>query len=75
MANPKLIAIRELRIGDRLVVVELSQNEGRSVAARCVLGTTDTPIIDAPSEADAIATLQDVLEGALLARHHRTTRS
>jgi hypothetical protein len=68
MNRTNLIAVRQLRIGNRLITVELIQNEGRSVAARCVLGSGDTPIIDAPSAEEALATVEDALEGLLLAR-------
>ena len=44
------------------------QNEGSSVAARCVLGSGDTPIIDAPTAEEALAAVEDALEGLLLAR-------
>jgi hypothetical protein len=62
------IGVRQLRVGDRLVTVELYQNEGKSVAARCLIGVGDTPIVDAPSVDEAIAALEDIMEGVLLAR-------
>jgi hypothetical protein len=68
MRRDNLIAVRELRVAGRMVVVELSRNEGNSVAARCLLDSKDTPIIDAPSAEEAMATLEDVMEGVLLAR-------
>ncbi len=71
MTGTKLIAIRHLCVGGRTVVVELFQNEGSSVAARCVLGSTDTPIIDAPTADEALAAVEDALEGLLLARSAR----
>jgi len=63
-----LIDVREVRAGGRSVVVELFRNAGGSVAARCVLGEADRPIIDARSADEAIAMVSDVLEGLLLAR-------
>ncbi|HEX9288396.1 MAG TPA: hypothetical protein VF904_02635 [Anaeromyxobacteraceae bacterium] len=71
MKRTNLIAVREVRVGDRLVLVELFQNEGSSVAARCVLGSTDTPIIDAPSAEEALAAVEDAMEGLLMARRAR----
>ena len=68
MTNTNLIAVRQLRVGDRLVRVEIFQNEGSSVAARCVLGSKDTPIIDAPTADEALAAVEDALEGLLMAR-------
>ncbi len=68
MTNTNLIAVRQVRVGDRLVRVELFQNEGSSVAARCVLGARDTPIIDAPTADEALAAVEDALEGLLMAR-------
>jgi hypothetical protein len=71
MTRTNLIAVRQVRAGDRLVLVELFQNEGSSVAARCVLGSTDTPIIDAPSAEEALAAVEDAMEGVLMARRAR----
>jgi hypothetical protein len=68
MNHTNFIAVRHVRIGDRLVTVELFQNEGTSVAARCVLASGDTPIIDAPSAEEAFAAVEDAIEGLLLAR-------
>ena len=68
MKGNNLIAVRQLQASDRLVRVELFQNEGSSVAARCVLDSNDTPIIDAPSIDEALAAVEDALEGLLLAR-------
>jgi len=68
VADPKLIAVRQLRAGDLTIAVELYRNEGGSVAARCRLGEGDAPIIDGPSEEDVLAAVQDALEGLLLAR-------
>jgi hypothetical protein len=70
MNRANLIGIRQLRVGERLVTVELFRNEGTSVAARCVLPSGDTPIIDAPSAEEALAAVEDALEGLLLARDH-----
>lgn len=68
MKRSNLIAVRQLRAADRFVRVELFQNEGSSVAARCLLDPNDTPIIDAPSIDEALAAVEDVLDGLLLAR-------
>jgi hypothetical protein len=66
--DPNLIAVRHVRAGGRLVPVELLQNEGGSVAARFLIGSADTPIIDAPSAAEVLATAEEVIEGVLFAR-------
>ncbi|HUK66131.1 MAG TPA: hypothetical protein VLV17_04840 [Anaeromyxobacteraceae bacterium] len=68
MKPTNLIAVRELRVGDATVTVEISRNAGNSVAARCMFGARDTPIIDAPSADEALATVADALEGLLFAR-------
>lgn len=68
MNGSNLIAVRQVRIGNRVVTVEIFRNEGRSVAARCVLGSGDTPIIDAPTAEEALAAVEDALEGLLMAR-------
>ena len=64
----ELIDVREVRSGGRRVVVQLFRNEGGSVAARCVLGEADMPIIDGRSAEEALATVEDAIEGVLLAR-------
>ncbi len=68
MNRNDLIDVREVRSGGRRVVVELFRNAGGSVAARCVLGDEDMPIIDGKSAEEALATVEDALEGVLLAR-------
>jgi hypothetical protein len=70
--EPTLIAVRHVRAGDRLVPVQLIQNEGGSVAARFLIGSTDTPVIDAPSADEALATVEEVIEGVLFARRYST---
>lgn len=71
MGHESLIGVREVRSGDRTVVVELFRNAGGSVAARCILGAQDQPIIDARSPEEALALVEDTLEGLLLARAGR----
>jgi hypothetical protein len=63
-----LIDVREVRSGGRRVVVQLFRNAGGSVAARCVLGEAEGPIIDGKSAEEAMAAVEDALEGLLLAR-------
>jgi hypothetical protein len=64
----KLIAVREVRCGGRTVQVELFRNAGGSVAARCLLSPEEAPIIDGRDAAEALAAVEDALEGLLLAR-------
>jgi hypothetical protein len=71
--DPNLIAVRHVRAGDRLVRVELLQNEGGSVAARFLIGATDTPVIDAPSADEVLATVEEVIDGVLFARRGART--
>jgi hypothetical protein len=67
--NPqKLIAVRHLRAGGRLIPVHFFRNEGGSVAGRFVLGEEDTPIIDGPNPEAVLDLVRDVIEGLLLAR-------
>ncbi len=68
VSHEGLIGVREVRSGDRSVVVELFRNAGGSVAARCLLADGDQPIIDARSAEEALALVEDALEGLLLAR-------
>jgi hypothetical protein len=66
--DPNLIAVRHVRAGDRLVPIELLRNAGGSVSARFLIGSADTPVIDAPSAEEVLATVEEVIEGVLLAR-------
>jgi hypothetical protein len=64
----KIIAVRHLRAGGRLIPVHFSRNAGGSVAGRAVLGAQDTPILDGPDPEAVLAVLRDVIDGLLLAR-------
>ena len=64
----KLIAVRHLRAGGRLIPVHFFRNDGGSVAGRFVLGAQDTPIVDGPNPEAVLALLRDVIDGLLLAR-------
>jgi hypothetical protein len=67
--NPdKLIAVRHLRAGGRLIPVHFFRNDGGSVAGRCVLSAQDTPIIDGPNPDAVLDLVRDVIDGLLLAR-------
>lgn len=64
----KLIAVRHLRAGGRLIPVQFFRNDGGSVAGRFLLGAQDTPILDGPSPEAVLELLRDCIEGLLLAR-------
>jgi hypothetical protein len=64
----KIIAVRHLRAGGRLIPVQFSLNDGGSVAARALIGAQDTPILDGPDLETVLAVLRDVLDEVLLAR-------
>ena len=66
----KLIGVRHLRAGGRLIPVQFFQNDGGSVAGRFRLGPEDTPILDGPTPEAVLELLRDVLDGLLLARKH-----
>ena len=67
--NPqKLIAVRHLRAGGRLIPVHFFRNDGGSVAGRFVLSAQDTPIVDGPNPEAVLDLMRDVIEGLLLAR-------
>jgi hypothetical protein len=66
--NPELVSVRQLRVGDRVIAVEIFRNEGGSFAARCRIGAGDAPIIDGPSEDEVVAAVEESLEGLLFAR-------
>ena len=68
MTHQKLIAVRHLRAGGRLIPVHFFRNDGGSVAGRFVLGVEDTPIVDGPTPDAVLAVLRDVIDGLLLAR-------
>jgi len=64
----KLIGVRHLRAGGRLIPVQFFQNDGGSVAGRALLGAKDTPILDGPTPEAVLELLRDVIDGLLLAR-------
>jgi hypothetical protein len=64
----RLIEVRQIKAGGRLIPVELFRNECGSVAARCLIGRADMPIIDGPTAEEALAAVEDSIEGLLLAR-------
>jgi len=68
VTRQKIIAVRHLRAGGRLIPVQFSRNDGGSVAGRAVLGAQDTPILDGPDPEAVLALLRDVMEGLLMAR-------
>jgi len=64
----KIFAVRHLRVGERLIPVQLSRNDGGSVAGRALLSAQDTPIVDGPDAEAVLAVLRDAIDGLLLAR-------
>ena len=68
METQKIIAVRHVRAGGRLIPVHFSRNDGGSVAGRAMLGEADTPILDGPDPETVLALLRDVLDELLLAR-------
>jgi len=68
VTKQKIIAVRHLRAGGRVIPVHFSRNAGGSVAGRAVLGAQDTPILDGPDPEAVLAVLRDVIDGLLLAR-------
>ncbi len=69
-----LIEIRHVRVNGRTVPVELSRNAGGSVAARCLIGETEMPIIDGPTAEAAMAAVEEAIEDLLFARALRGAR-
>jgi hypothetical protein len=68
VTQQKIIAVRHLRAGGRLIPIQFSRNAGGSVAGRAVLGAQDTPIVDGPDTDSVFAVLRDVIDELLLAR-------
>src|SRR5260370_28519342 len=66
--QPKLIAVRHLHAGGRLIPVHFFQNDGGSVAGRFGLSGKDTPILDGPTPGAVLEPSREVLDGLLLAR-------
>jgi len=63
-----LIGVRHVKAGGRTIPVELFRNECGTVAARCLIGSADMPIIDGPTAEEVMAAVEDALEGLLFAR-------
>lgn len=72
MDRMRLIEVRHVQAGHRKIPVELFRNESGSVAARCLFGSADMPIIDGPTPERAMAAVEDLMEGLLLAREGRS---
>ncbi len=68
MNQKKLIGVRHLRAGGRLIPVQFFRNDNGSVAGRFMLGAQDTPILDGPDPEAVLELMRDVLDGLLLAR-------
>ena len=68
VTQQKIFAVRHLRVGGRVIPVQLSRNDGGSVAGQAVLSAQDTPIVDGPDADAVLAVLRDVIEELLLAR-------
>jgi hypothetical protein len=62
------IAVRNVKAAGRTISVELFRNECGTVAARCLLGSGDMPIIDGPTAEEVMAAVEDSMEGLLFAR-------
>ncbi len=74
MDGSKPIAIRQVQVAGRTIAVELYRNRGGGVAARCLLGGRDMPIIDGDDEESVLAAVEDVLETLLFARGRRPVK-
>ncbi len=68
MNQKKLIGVRHLRAGGRLIPVQFFRNDNGSVAGRFMLGAQDTPILDGHDPEAVLELMRDVLDGLLLAR-------
>jgi hypothetical protein len=66
--SKKLIGVRHLKAGGRLVPVHFFRNDNGSVAGRFMLGAKDTPIVDGPDPEAVLELFRDLLDGLLLAR-------
>jgi hypothetical protein len=64
----QLIAVRHVKAAGRTIAVELFRNECGTVAARCLIGSADMPIIDGPTVEEAMGAVEDAIEGLLFAR-------
>ena len=64
----RLIAVRHVKAAGRTIPVELFRNECGTVAARCLIGSADMPIIDGPTVEEVMAAVEDAIEGLLFAR-------
>lgn len=70
MPIARLIGVRHLASGGATVTVVLTQHASGTVSGECLLAPTERPIIDGPSVAVVIHTIERVLEALLLARRH-----
>lgn len=70
MPIAQLIGVRHVASGGATITVVLTQNASGTVSGECLLAPTERPIIDGPSVAAVIHTIERVLEALLLARRH-----
>lgn len=68
MKRSQFIGMRYVTVGESQIPVVLRRNENGSVAGQCLLGESERPILDAPSEEAVLALIEDVLEMLLLSR-------
>ena len=73
MGISRVIGIRHVARGQHTVAVLLSRNEGGSVSGQCLFAPTERPIIDGPTVASVLSTIEEVLEALVFAR--RRTRA
>jgi hypothetical protein len=68
VTQPKIIAVRHLRAGGRLIPIHFFRNQGGSVAGRALISDHDMPIVDGPDPETVLELLRDVIDDLLLAR-------
>ncbi len=70
MKTKELIGVRQVKARGRIIPVELFWNDCGTVAARCLFGDGDMPIIDGPTADDVMAAVEDSIDGLLFAREY-----
>ncbi len=71
MPLSKLIGIRHVQHKGSTYTVVLTLNESGTVSGQCLLAPTEHPIIDGPTVASVIRTIEDTLEALLFVRAHK----
>lgn len=71
MPLSRFIGVRHVQFQGATYVVLLTQHASGSVSGQCLLAPTERPIIDGPSVASVLLTIEQTLEALLFVRRRK----